>query len=249
MTIHLKKFLTYFKIEGALAIRSIDLVFFGVLMPVGIAALIAAIGGRGVTAEGYTYLQGTFGSLITVGICATAFMGIPLVLSDYRDKKVLRQFFVTPARPSLLLLVQGAVNALFSIVSAVLVFLLLTLVWGYKITGSPLMVVLSFLLVMVSMYSLGMLMASLCRTAKSVNLACTLVYFPMLFLSGATVPFEVFPGWLQAIANVLPLTQGIKLIKGYSLDPRPEGAAFSAIVLAALAIVGIVISIKAFKWE
>lgn len=245
----MNKFWTYFKIEGALALRCIDIVFFGVIMPVGIAALIAAIGGSGSTSAGYTYLQGTFGSLITVGICATAFMGIPLTLSDYRDKKVLKQFFVTPARPGLLLGVQGLVQAMFAIVSALLVVLLLTLVWGYRMPGSPLMVVLSFFLTMAAMYSLGMLMASLCRTVKTTNLVCTLVYFPMLFLSGATIPFEVFPGWLQAIAGVLPLTQGIKLIKGYSLSAQPEGALFSAAVLGVLAILGILISIKTFKWE
>ena len=58
-----------------------------------------------------------------------------------------------------------------------------------------------------------LLMASLCRTIKSVNAVTSLVYFPMLFLSGATIPYELFPNGLQRIANVLPLTQGIKFMK------------------------------------
>ena len=47
----MKKYLTYLKIEAILALRSIDLVFFGVIMPIGIAVLIAAIGGNKMTAE------------------------------------------------------------------------------------------------------------------------------------------------------------------------------------------------------
>ena len=44
-------------------------------------------------------------------------------------------------------------------------------------------------------------MASLCRTIKSVNAVTSLVYFPMLFLSGATIPYELFPNGLQRIAK------------------------------------------------
>lgn len=245
----MKKYLTYLKIEAILALRSIDLVFFGVIMPIGIAVLIAAIGGNKMTAEGYTYLQGTFGSLITVGICATALMGIPLCLSDYRDKKILKHFFVTPVRPSMILLVQAVINALISIFSASAIYIILKLGWGYDISGSVGMLILSFMVTMFALYGLGMLIASVCRTTKSVNLACTLFYFPMLFLSGATVPFEMFPKWLQSIANVLPLTQGIKLIKSYSLSPNPKNIVMPFIILLSIALISIILSIKTFKWE
>ena len=82
----------------------------------------------------------------------------------------------------------------------------------------------SWLLTLVLMFSIGLLMAILCRTIKSVNAVTSLVYFPMLFLSGATIPYELFPKGLQRIANVLPLTQGIKLMKAVSM-----GVVFSQI--------------------
>lgn len=37
------------------------------------------------------------------------------------------------------------------------------------------------------------------------NVATTLIYFPMLLLSGAIVPVEIFTDALQAVAHVLPL--------------------------------------------
>ncbi len=39
----------------------------------------------------------------------------------------------------------------------------------------------------------------------------------MLIFSGATPPYEVMPAALQKVADVLPLTQGIKLLKATSL--------------------------------
>lgn len=102
---------------------------------------------------------------------------------------------------------------------------------------------------MLSMYSIGMIIASLCPSVKIANVVCTFVYFPMLFLSGATIPFEIFPVFIQKIANILPLTHGIQLLKNISLGIYNQEMIFSSIFLFVLAIIGCIISIKVFKWE
>lgn len=84
----MKRFLTLFKIEGKLALRCPDGIIFGVIMPVGILFLIGFIAkDQQAGNSGYTFMQSAFPSLITIGICATAFMGLPTTFSDYRDKK------------------------------------------------------------------------------------------------------------------------------------------------------------------
>ena len=91
----MKRFLKLYVIEQKLALRSADMLIFGVAMPVGIMILINMIAGQKQAAEGFTYLESSFASLIAVGICAAAFMGIPLTIADYRDKKILKHFFTT----------------------------------------------------------------------------------------------------------------------------------------------------------
>ena len=39
----------------------------------------------------------------------------------------------------------------------------------------------------------------------------------MLIFSGATLPYEVMPGIMQKIVDILPLTQGIKILKASTL--------------------------------
>lgn len=95
----MKRFLKLYITEQKLALRSADLLIFGVIMPVGILVLINMIAGQKQAVEGVTYLQSSFASLITVGICAAAFMGLPLTVADYRDKKILKHFFTTPCSP------------------------------------------------------------------------------------------------------------------------------------------------------
>ena len=92
-------------------------------------------------------------------------------------------------------------------------------------------------------------MASLCRTVKSVNAVTTLVYFPMLFLSGATIPYELFPSGLQKVSNVLPLTQGIKLMKAVSMGMKMDSIWKTVVLLVGITLVCTMISVKTFRWE
>jgi ABC-2 type transport system permease protein len=50
-------------------------------------------------------------------------MAIPHVNSDYRDKKILKHYFVTPVSPSVILLVQVVINMITEIVSSLAVFI------------------------------------------------------------------------------------------------------------------------------
>lgn len=246
----MKRFITLLKIEGKLGFRCPDALIFGIGMPVGILLLIGMIAGeQTVSGLNYTFIQGAFASLITVGICATAFMGLPITLANYRDKKILKHFFVTPVSPMLLLMVQVCLGILTALFSAVIVSICSVFVFGYHMEGSVLLFILTFILVLVSMYSLGMIIASLCPNVKIANVVCTFVYFPMLFLSGATIPYEIFPKVIQNIANILPLTHGVKLLKNVSLGIYNEQMIVSVIFLLVVTVIGCITSIKMFRWE
>ena len=246
----MKRFLTFLKVEGKLSLRSPDGIIFGIGMPVGVLLLIAVVAGsQSAGGADYSFLQSAFASLLTVGICATAFMGLPLTIADYRDKKILKHFFATPIRPFMILSVQVVIGMLTSFFSAALVTVLAVFGFGYRMEGDPFLFIGAFLLVMLSMYSIGMILASLCKTVKIANVVTTFVYFPMLFLSGATIPFELFPDTVQKVCNVLPLTHGIKLLKAVSLNMWSQEIWISVALLIVFAVVGCILSVVSFKWE
>ncbi|MFB8504731.1 ABC transporter permease [Enterococcus durans] len=238
------------KIEGRLAIRSIDGILFGIAMPLGVLLLTTMIAGNNQAGNAsYTFLDSSFSALIVVGICATAFMGIPLTICDYRDKKILKHFFVTPASPVHLIAAQMVVAAITSIISAILIIFVSIVFLDYHIQGNWGILIASYFLVMSAMYSLGLLIASLCKNIKIANLVCSAVYFPMLFLSGAVIPFELFPDGIQKVATFLPLTQGIKLLKSVSLGQSVGNPQFIVILLLCITILGFGLAAKFFRWE
>lgn len=247
----MKSFSTMFKTELKITIRHMDSIFFGILFPVGMVLLLGVIYGKQLPFDGasYTKLQLAFGAFISIGICATGLMGLPLVLADYRHRKILKRFKVTPVSPSRILLIQMLISFLIAMASAAATALVAKLFFGYVMLGSILKFIPAFLLVTISIYSIGVLIASVVPNTKMANLVCTLVYFPMLFLSGATVPYEIMPEALQKISDVLPLTQGIKLLKGVSLGEPVNNLQFQFILMIGIAIIGISASLKFFKWE
>ncbi len=247
----MKTFSTLFRTELKIGIRHMDAIFFGICFPIGIALLLGAIYGGKPAYEGasYTMLQQSFGAFVTVGICATGLMGLPLVLADYRHKKILKRYKITPVSPAMLLIIQVMISFSFAAISAVLTSLVSVMVFNYTMPGSLLKFVLSFFLLTVTIYSLGMLIASLAPSIKVANLVCTLLYFPMLLLSGATVPYEIMPKALQTISNIFPMTQGIKLLKNTSLGLSSGDMLIQIIIMSVVSIICISLSIKFFKWE
>ena len=246
----MNKFLTMLKTELKLSFRGMDMIIFAVCMPVVVVILLGIIYGGKPAFDGadYTFLEQSFGAVSTIAVCAGGVMGLPLVISDYRQKKILKRFKITPSSPVLLLSVQVAIYMIYSI-ALVLIYLVSVLLFGMKLQGAFLPFMGAFFLVMISMFSIGMMVGGVSPNTKIASVLASLLYFPMLIFSGATLPYEVMPAVLQKLADLLPLTQGIKLLKAASLGLPAENVMASLAVMAVITVVCGGISIRFFKWE
>lgn len=247
----MKAFKALFKTECRLSLRGMDMVIFAICMPVVVMIIMGVIFGSKPAFEGaaYTFLDQSFGAVAAIAICAGGVMGLPLVISDYRSRKILKRFKVTPTSPALILAVQFVIYALYSIVSLVLVYITAAIFFGYQLHGSWLQFLGVYLLVMLSMFRIGLLIGGLSPNMKAASVTASLLYFPMLIFSGATLPYEVMPVALQNIADVLPLTQGIKLMKAASLGLPMDSVFIPIIIMAALTLICTSLSLRFFKWE
>ena len=71
----------------------------------------------------------------------------------------------------------------------------------------------------------------------------TLALTPMTFLSGVYFPVEQLPGWLQAVARLLPLTAAIDLVRPLVIGQWPDGVLRPLLVLLAYAAVSYYIAL------
>ncbi|NLV37222.1 MAG: ABC transporter permease [Clostridiaceae bacterium] len=247
----MKTFSTLFKTELKLSLRGMDMFIFAICMPVVVTVILGIIYGSKPAFDGadYTFLQQSFGALATIALCAGGVMGLPLVVSDYRNKKILKRFKVTPISPTLILAVQVAIYALYSIASLVLVYATAAVFFGYRMGGSWNQFIGAYFLVMISMFSIGLLVGGVSPNIKAAGILASILYFPMLIFSGATLPYEVMPSALQKVADILPLTQGIKLLKAASLGLPVNSVLIPIIVMLVLAVICAAVAIRFFRWE
>jgi ABC-2 type transport system permease protein len=68
---------------------------------------------------------------------------------------------------------------------------------------------LTVVITVVSCTGLGMLLGSIGLRARDVFFSANLAYFLMLLFCGVNVPFDILPGWMQAIGERVPLTHGV----------------------------------------
>lgn len=247
----MKSFGILLKNELKLNIRNMNMVIFAVIMPLVVLVILGFIYGTKPAADGtaYTFMEQSFGALCTISICAGGLMGLPLVVSEYRERKILKRFQVTPVSPLNLLTVEFTIYVVYCLISMLTLIPTAMLIWNVRISGSWVAFLGSWLLTMVSTLSIGMMVGGVARNSKSASVIACILYFPMLIFSGATLPFEVMPPVMQKIVSFFPITQGIQLMKSTFLGLPIENAYLSILIMVAVTIVCTGIAVKFFKWE
>lgn len=244
-------FCTLLKNELKLNIRNMNMVIFAIILPLVVLVILGFLYGTNSAANGadYTFLEQSIGALCAISVCAGGLMGLPLVVAEYRERKILKRFQVTPISPSMLLAVEVLIYVLYALVSLITLLLVSGLTWDVHLRGSWGGFAGSWLLTVLSTLSIGMMVGGIAKNAKSASVIASVLYFPMLIFSGATLPFEIMPEAMQKIVTVFPLTQSIQLMKESFLGLTVEHSGLSIIVMLCVTLACSGIAIKCFKWE
>jgi len=242
-------------VEARLALRDPSTVFFAVLFP---AVLIAVLGlatpwGDEPYDESDPLLAGISGItgytpvVLSLAIGTVALSLYPTVMATYRGQGVLRRLSTTPLPPSRLLLAQIAVNVAVLLVAAVLMLVVGALVVGVTAPREPGVVLLAFLLAATSVFGLGSLVAARAPTAGAATGYGMTLYFVSLFFAGVWLPLPIMPEALQRIAAWTPLGAGSQAMLddwvGAGLPTR------ELLVMAAWTAVLIPLSARLFRWR
>lgn len=244
----MKRFLTIAGVELKLAMRSPDNILFAMIMPLVVMFVHILIFQNSTSFKGDVVTE-LLPAWMAINIAALGLMSMPLNLSEYRSRKILLRYKVTPSTPSLLLGGQIAAQSVMALISALLVSVTAALFFGFSFNGNLISFVGSYVLSLLGIFSLGMILASLAKDSKQAVVLSCIVYFPMIIFSGAFIPIVIFPAKVQALISILPLKNCIALmssaLRGSSLVEEP----LSLAVLVLASCISVPISLKFFRWE
>jgi len=94
---------------------------------------------------------------------------------------------------------------------------------------------------------LGLIMTALAKSYDFFMYWFTLALTPMMLVSGVFYPLSNMPGWMQAIANALPLSHAVALGRPLLLGHWPDAPLLHVAVLAVYAIGGYWFALVLFR--
>jgi ABC-2 type transport system permease protein len=101
-----------------------------------------------------------------------------------------------------------------------------------------------------SFAALGIGLTALIKSAEGSSAVVNALYLPLSFISGAFFSEDTFPEALQALAAILPLSHLIELTRNVMIfhDDVWDNLGHVAVILA-WGVVGLVFSLRGFRWE
>jgi ABC-2 type transport system permease protein len=172
---------------------------------------------------------------------------LPARLTDYRSGAVLRRFRASLVPIWSVLGSQVLAALVLGVVGAALVAAFAGIFYPVHAPDAPALLAAGFVLCSAAFAAIGTLLGAVMPSPRAAQGAGLMLFFVMLFLSGASVPTEVMSSTMIKIGDALPLTYGVDLLQrawtGGTWDWR------AATVLLGIAIVAGLASLRVYRWE
>ncbi len=188
-------------------------------------------------------------SFVGLVFAGTGLISLPVAVSGSRERGELRRYKMTPLHPMTFLAADVIMYFLISVIGMAIVMLIGILGYDCKFSGNPLLLLYGFILSGLSVFAIGLFIASISKTAKIAQTIGMVIGFPMMFLSGASMPIEFMPDTMEKVTKVMPLSYSVSMMRDIW-----EGAGFmdlrgDSLVLLAVAAGFTIITAFTFKWD
>ena len=162
---------------------------------------------RAIPTQGFTYLQFITPGILTQSVTFVAiFYGLSIIWE--RDMGLLQKILVTPT-PRLALVWGKMISAGIRGLSQAIVIFFFTLILRVHLQITPLSILGVVIITMLGasfFTGLSMIIASIVKTRERFMGIGQIITLPLFFASNAIYPISIMPSWLQAVANLNPLT-------------------------------------------
>jgi ABC-2 type transport system permease protein len=209
-----------------------------------------AFDARSVESTQLSYVDFLMPGIIAISIMISSVYAVATTLVDWRKRGILRRLRLTPV-PLPEFLASRVTASLFVTLMQLGVLLLFGRVaFGVSIAATAWAAIPVALAGALCFLALGFMIGSVVGSAETADAVLNVITNPMMFLSGTFVPISILPAVLASIAHLLPLyylATGLRdtTVRGLTLGHVAGDVA----VLAGIALVFALVSLRLFRWE
>jgi ABC-type multidrug transport system permease subunit len=241
----LRNLLTLTRMRVRLALRNKMFFFFSIVMPIGFFFLYSGVFAKGEPMV-VAYLLGPVLGLNVMG----SFWGLSATLVTFREQGILRRFHVTPATAMDMLVSSILANYALTLPTVITELLLAKFLFHVPSLGDLTSILLLVSIGTISFGSLGLVIASVTNTMQETQVLNQLLWLPLIFLSGATIPFTSLSNTVQNVALFLPATYLVHGLKYAVFDGKGPGDILLPLgSLAVWFVLTLFLSSQLFRWE
>jgi len=241
----LKTILKLAAVRIRITLRNKTFLFFSLVMPMAIFFLYGSIFAKG-KPEAVAYLMGPILSFTVMG----TFWGLSMQLVTWREQGILRRFRLAPIAASSMIASSILANYLLILPTVIFELLLARFIYHVTSFGNLLSVFVLVILGITAFGAMGLVVASVTNTMQETQIINQLLWFALIFLSGATVPLALLPHMVQRVALFLPATYFVYGLQRAMLADAPLYTLGTVVVsLLAWAVLAAFISSQLFRWE
>ncbi|MEI3503709.1 MAG: ABC transporter permease [Anaerovoracaceae bacterium] len=188
-------------------------------------------------------------SFVGLVFAGTGLISLPVAVSGSKERGELRRYKMTPLSPMSFLAADVIMYFLISVIGMGIVLLIGRFGYNCRFTGNVFLLLYGFVLSGLAVFAIGLFIAAVSKTAKIAQTVGMVIGFPMMFLSGASMPIEFMPDAMDKVVKAMPLSYSVSMMRDIW-----DGAGFAdlkgdSIVLLAVAVVFTAATAVTFKWE
>ncbi|NKB89112.1 MAG: hypothetical protein GKS06_12925 [Acidobacteria bacterium] len=188
--------------------------------------------------------------LLTITLISGSFFGVSYLMVSEREAGILRRYRVTPVSATTVVL-ANAIRALVTLTISVTAQATVGwLVFRYEVNGSLLLTAAIMLLGGAAFVPLGMFVGSVAEDMRSAPAISNLLFFPLVFGSGAAFPAFLLPGWIQSVMRIIPSSYLVEALQGVMIRGQGVMELIGPItVLLLTLVIGAWLNSRLFRWE
>jgi len=237
-------------VEIKLFIREPITVVFTLALPIIFLVVMGGVFGntaeagyyRGVGAMDY-YMPSYFG-LVMMAIGTVA---LPVHLTGYRERGVLRRFRASSFSIWSVLGSQTMVSFIIAIIGSILVTILGVITYHPNMPVNIPQLIAAFVLGTVCFTSFGFFLGAVLPSTRSAQGIGLILFFVMMILGGAGPPPEVLKGAMGVIGDIMPLRHVILMLQNPWLGFGWHTSA--SLITAGIMVVSALLAARFFRWE
>jgi hypothetical protein len=228
-----------------LALRNKMFFFFSIVMPFGFFFLWLGVFAKGIPAACAFYL----GPVVAFNVMGS-FWGLSATLVMFREQGILRRFHVAPVTAADMLASSVIANFALTLPTVLAELLFASLIFHVHTLSSLPGILILVAVGTVSFGSLGLVIASVTNTMQETQILNQLLWLPLIFLSGATIPLAYLNTTVQRVGLFLPATYLVNALQQtvvYSATPASRYVEIAS--LTCWALLTFFLSAQLFRWE